>query len=258
MKGSSIRGTAQVKDILERGFLEHRKKLEAIKIGIKSPYNLLEEKLKSALTDLIGDLKFPVDYEMLGKIINHNSLNGWTMTADISTDLYFDEKNLLLSSNQLDIQFETYYEKDEYRELRRLKDSLLNNENSKWSNLLEISFDLYHTDKYKISIPALIAIVEGEMSEVVDSEKFGKYLFRDFKTQIDEKDKFLAYASYSMYTFLTEALFKKHSFVDARTEIINRNWVLHGRDDPDEWTKIDVLRLFNTIGSIRFLKEMRS
>ncbi|MCZ4248888.1 hypothetical protein O2313_15300 [Bacillus amyloliquefaciens] len=258
MKENSIRGTAQVKDILEIKLSEHHKKLEAIKIGIKSPQYLLEDKLKSALTDIIGKLKFSVDYEMLGKIINHNSLNGWTITADISTDLYFDQNNLLLTSNQLDIRFATYYEKDDCRELRRLKESLLNNENSKWNNLLDISFDLYHTKKYKISIPALIAIVEGEMSELIDSDKFGKYLFRDFKTQIDEKDKFLAYASYSMYTFLTEALFKKHSFEDVRTEIINRNWVLHGRDDPNEWTKIDLLRLWNTIGSIRFLKEMRS
>ncbi|MDQ0927718.1 hypothetical protein QFZ25_001778 [Bacillus atrophaeus] len=258
MEENSIRGSAQIKNILERQLSENRQRLETIKMGMKSPDYLFKDKLKSALTDLIGKLKSSVNYEKLEEIINHNSLNGWTMTADISTDFYFDENNLLLSSNQLDIQFATYYEENDCKELRRLKESLVNNDNSKWSNLLAISFDLYHTEKYKISIPALIAIVEGEMSELIVSHKFGKYLFTDFKTQIDEKDKFLAYASYSMYTFLTEALFKKHSFDDVRTEIINRNWVLHGRDDPDEWTKIDLLRLWNTIGSIRFLKEMRS
>ncbi|QAT65257.1 hypothetical protein [Bacillus glycinifermentans] len=255
---SGIINTFQTKDIIQKSLLEGSKSFQDIRNGLRTSNNLIKDSFEKAIVELMEKLKVFVDYEKIEKVISHNSLNGWTLTGDISAEFYFNEDNLLLSSLDLDALFKSYYENDGYRELENLKKYLLKDEFSKWNHLLTISFDLYHTEKYRISIPALIAIVEGEMSELMNSHKFGKYLFNDFEKQIDEKDKFLAFASYSMYIFLKDVLFKKHKFEAERKEIINRNWVLHGRDEPKQWTKIDLLRLWNTIASIRFLKEMKS
>jgi hypothetical protein len=35
-----------------------------------------------------------------------------------------------------------------------------------------------------------------------------------------------------------------------RFPIINRDWVLHGRDNPSNWNRVDSLRLFHAIHSI--------
>lgn len=255
---NGIINTFQTKDAFQKSLLEGSKRFQDIRNELRTSNNLIKDSLEKAIAELMEKLKVSVDYEKIEKVISHNSLNGWTMTGDISAEFYFNDDNLLLSSLDLDTLFKSYYENDGYRELENLKKYLLKDEFSKWNHLLTISFDLYHTEKYRISIPALIAIVEGEMSELMNSHKFGKYLFYDFEKQIDEKDKFLAFASYSMYIFLKDVLFENHKFEDERKEIINRNWVLHGRDEPKQWTKIDLIRLWNTIASIRFLKEMKS
>ena len=35
-----------------------------------------------------------------------------------------------------------------------------------------------------------------------------------------------------------------------RLEIINRDWVLHGRDYPSNWKQVDALRLLNALHTI--------
>lgn len=60
---------------------------------------------------------------------------------------------------------------------------------------------------------------------------------------------------YSLITFLQESLFATWRFFDKRLELINRNWILHGRDDPNYWKEVDFLRLINTLSSIQFIKR---
>ena len=52
-----------------------------------------------------------------------------------------------------------------------------------------------------------------------------------------------------------EALFTKNHFDNERKPVINRNWVLHGRDDPSFWEEVDVLRLLTVLNTIQFVQE---
>lgn len=40
-----------------------------------------------------------------------------------------------------------------------------------------------------------------------------------------------------------------------RESMINRNWILHGRDNPALWKKADALRLLNVLSTIQFIKQ---
>jgi hypothetical protein len=44
-------------------------------------------------------------------------------------------------------------------------------------------------------------------------------------------------------------LFEQRSFAGTRPPLINRPWILHGRDNPS-WTKADCLRLFQAADTI--------
>lgn len=96
----------------------------------------------------------------------------------------------------------SYYERDNYKQLDGLKEVLLEGLGDRWKELIEHSFELYVEGGFRISIPTLITIIEGEMSELTESLKVGMKLMSEFKDKIDESDKYLAIASYSIFISL--------------------------------------------------------
>ncbi|WP_338335613.1 hypothetical protein [Bacillus altitudinis] len=219
------------------------------------------ESIRESLKQALKNLSFPeisFDYEQLEKIANHNARCGWTMTGDTPINFYLDEKLLNLNQKKIDALFVSFYENENFKEIFKLKEVLLEGLNSKWHDLVKVSIDLYFTENYRISIPTLITIIEGEIGELLDTLKYGSPLMKEFKGKIDTNDKFLAVASYSVFYFFKNNLFKNHDFNKKRRAIINRNWVLHGKDDPEIWNRLDVLRLLNTLASIQFMKTMKT
>ncbi|MCA1182078.1 hypothetical protein FTE28_17690 [Bacillus licheniformis] len=201
--------------------------------------------------------KITIDYERIEKITNHNSRHGWTLTGEIQIDFYLNDYFLTLGQNDLDNIFVSYYETNDYEQLKRLVKVLLEGLSEKWKELIEDTFKLYLEGKFRISIPVLITIIEGEISELTESVKVGMRLMGEFKDKIDENDKYLAIASYSILNYFEEKLFKTHPFDEERKSMINRNWILHGRDNPEHWGKADALRLLNTLATIQFIKTMK-
>ncbi|VEF48298.1 Uncharacterised protein [Bacillus freudenreichii] len=57
----------------------------------------------------------------------------------------------------------------------------------------------------------------------------------------------------SLAFYMDEVLFKKNDF-NSEFGNINRHRVLLGWDNPNNWTKIDVIRLFHTIATIQMVK----
>ncbi|MCY8228802.1 hypothetical protein MOC30_14525 [Bacillus spizizenii] len=208
------------------------------------------------------DIKLPkihIDYERIEKITDHNSLHGWTLTGEIPTHIYLDDEFLTMSQKEIDNFFVSYYEEDDFKEMRGLKRSLLDGLDEKWHELIEDSFSLYEEGKFRLLIPALITIVEGEISEVAKSAKVGGGLIGDFKKSfVSETDKLIIISCYSALKFFDKRLFTTHDFRKNRREVINRNWVLHGRDDPQKWDKADAVRLFNTLSTMQFIKSFKS
>ncbi|MGG0052086.1 hypothetical protein [Bacillus atrophaeus] len=208
------------------------------------------------------DIKLPkinIDFEKIEKITDHNSLHGWTLTAEIPIHFYLDDELLTMSQKEIDDLFVSYYEEDDFKEMKGLKKSLLDGLDEKWHELIEDSFSLYEEGKFRMLIPTLMTIVEGEISKVAESAEVGRKLIKDFKHSFEsETDKYMIISCYSALKFFKTKLFKKHEFHKNRREIINRNWVLHGRDDPQKWDKADAIRLLNTLSTMQFIKTLKS
>lgn len=62
--------------------------------------------------------------------------------------------------------------------------------------------------------------------------------------------------SISSAELLKDKIFKTHQFGDHREEVLNRNWVLHGRDDPRLWSKADFYSLICIISSMQTFNEI--
>lgn len=200
--------------------------------------------------------------EKLGKF-------GWTLSGQMDWRR-FEEISKIQDKAEIDRKFEYYYEK--YEVYNSIKDDLLKKEHLvKWRSLLQQCFSCYEKGDYYITIPSLFSVVEGLTFELIKREaklnsdvanrkrKFWKSTFKgiDIDTEYKGYDSAL---HVSAYTFIYETF----SFGDLEKEnpnrplILNRNWVLHGRDNPNEWSKLDALRLINaihTLSDLGFLLE---
>ncbi|HFJ9454131.1 TPA: hypothetical protein ACGW67_005453 [Bacillus tropicus] len=140
-----------------------------------------------------------------------------------------------------------------------------------WKELLKQCFDSYERENHLIIIPSLFIIVESITSQLI-SPRLEKYIttnkarrkppIRDQYTLVKpeiEEDKLNIIIYVSILMFL-KSVFRKGDFDKnkERFPIINRDWVLHGRDYPANWNKADALRLFialHTIIELDFLIE---
>lgn len=204
-------------------------------------------------------IEFPkIDYEHIEKNTNDNSNFGWTLTREISTFEYLDNDLLDLSLKDKDEYFYGYYSKNDWEHYRLMRESLLESVDPKWQDLMIDCFDSFEQDKYRMVIPLLFSIIEGESANIFGTNKVGGPLITFMKTQVSsEQDKFTQIAIYSLTRFMKKQLFTFHEFDKYRRPVINRNWVLHGRDDPKHWQKVDALRLFNVLSTLQLVKEYK-
>lgn len=204
-------------------------------------------------------IEFPkIDYEHIEKNTNDNSNFGWTLTREISTFEYLDNDLLGLSLKDKDEYFYGYYSKNNWEHYRLMKESLLESVDPKWQDLMADCFDSFEQDKYRMVIPLLFSIIEGETAKIFKTNEYGGRLINFMKTQVSsEQDKFTQIAIYSLNNFMRKQLFRTHDFNKDRKPVINRNWILHGRDDPKHWRKVDALRLFNVLSTLQLVKEYK-
>lgn len=204
---------------------------------------------------------FKIDYDDIREIVACNAKFGWTLTKEMAANQYLNEDILGLSKNEIDLYYLDYYRLEDKSEniaiYKSAKVSILDNIETKWVDLLEECFKCHENGFYKVAIPNLIAIIEGEVSSIAQSDLIGSRLLVTWKKNVDsESDKLDAIAIYSLLIFLQESLFLSRKFDEDRPEVINRNWVLHGRDNPEYWHEVDYYRLVNTLSSIQFVKEI--
>lgn len=191
------------------------------------------------------------------QIIEQNSQFGWTLAGSMDVLAYGDFKLLGKSKGELDNHFFQYYSKDDWDGYKSLKKDIVQRINPKWSKLIDDCFFLFENDRYKLTIPVLFSIIEGEIAMTLDTSKHGVKLKKELEDQTNEEtEKFKKAVLHSVFVCMEKALFTSSPFDGERKEVINRHWVLHGRDDPRLWEKVDALRLFTILNSIQFVQGM--
>ncbi|EOP02067.1 hypothetical protein ICS_05701 [Bacillus cereus BAG2O-3] len=185
---------------------------------------------------------------------------GWTIPMKMTTS---DKIKLaeIQDQNELDLIFQQFYEIEEnyvYFKSTILEHRLV----QEWREFLIQCFDNYERGNYLIVIPNLLIIIESLAHSLI-SPRFQKYISPNKKPRLNVRDQYKKVMKeietnriyiiryISVLEFLC-CVFKSGNFDKrpARLPIINRDWVLHGRDNPHHWEKVDALRLFNAIHTI--------
>ncbi|EIM07206.1 hypothetical protein A1A1_06982 [Planococcus antarcticus DSM 14505] len=220
--------------------------------------------INAALSNSIFSFKMPetkftkieIDYDRIKKIINQNSRYGWTLTQEIDFSYYFKDELLDSTFNQIDNHFYNFYSQNDWKFYHHTKNLILETIDPKWTELLNECFDSFEQDKYKSIIPTLFSIIEGETAFIYGTTDVGKDLFESMKTETRNiEHEFTKFTIYSLAEFIRWQLFGYQEFSKSRKSVINRNWVLHGRDDPIYWHKVDALRLINILSTVQLVKE---
>lgn len=222
---------------------------------------LNEQGIESAedLNEFIEILSIVI-YEEAKIIAKNNSKYGWTLASSMTLEVYIDEKLTGGSKEELDTYFYKHYSEDDWDEYKDLKSDIRENINPKWNELIDGCFILFEKGRYKIAIPTLLSIIEGEIAATLNTQKYGGPLKGHLRKSIkNEKDSFKKLGLYSVYTCIMYeglGIFIQDIFNEERKEVLNRNRVLHGRDDPRLWEEVDVLRLLTVLNSIQYVQQV--
>src|SRR5699024_7549779 len=126
----------------------------------------------------------------------NNSKYGWTLTGEMDVHFYLNEELLDKDQIYIDEKFTDYFEANSRREFYKTTENIRQSIDDKWKEVIEDSIELYETDKFRIIIPLLITIIEGEIAKIADSDKFGRTLLKEWQGQIEsEEERFIVIVS---------------------------------------------------------------
>ena len=175
---------------------------------------------------------------------------GWTVPHHLSID---GPQQVLQNGgpDAADAFFISHYERGFGKAFRDLRKSLLQSEHfSPWQPLLVECFAAYRRRRYRLVVPSLLLIVEGGVADLIGRPHARVKIPRVARewTQNAEPGGWVWFGLRSIQQFLGN-LFMPREFSSARPAVLNRHWILHGRDRPD-WDHADALRLFHCLATI--------
>ena len=192
---------------------------------------------------------------------------GWTIPIHFSINDLFKVAELD-EQNEVDKVFMQFFaDEKNYSDMKQniMENDLL----KKFHPLLEQCFENYEKEQYLIVIPSLFSVVEGLAHKLIYPpyretfhHKSGQRanIIAKYEKMRDEIESNSSNAAIyiSATLFLSKSFDNKNAFndeaeKDSRPLIINRNRVLHGRDDISLWRKADAIRLFNALHTLSIL-----
>ena len=155
------------------------------------------------------------------------------------------------SDEQLDEFFEAYYTENLFTRLRSLRSEFAKRpELRQWRALLDECFDSLEAQRYLVTIPALLSVIEGVVSSVDNALTDRKVNLKEICSANAKKYKgFVKGWMWRTMEIFIRKLFEYAPFDELRPTAINRNWILHGRDQTN-WTRADSLRLLHALQTI--------
>jgi hypothetical protein len=178
---------------------------------------------------------------------------GWTIPVEMTPA---EVSNLLELSTiqQMDDFFIDYYESRAFTNFNFMVQDLLKSKFLyKWSTIIGECIESYREGRYTITIPSLILVVEGLIAMLSSSDEIKIIKMCKEKVEQHEVGTLDRVLWKSIYRFISN-LFSNRRFNEDRLELINRHWILHGRD-TSAWNKSDALRLFNCLNTLILAAE---
>jgi len=160
------------------------------------------------------------------------------------------------SPDELDRKFVRLFSANRGARFDSLAGTLLERDNlAPWRDLLEECVSVYRRRQYRVAVPALLAILEGILSAGCgNSTRVKAIVERHLASAPHEEHDDLLWILWSAVDAFIGELFKRVQFSDSRPPVLNRHWILHGRDlQSASWSQSDSLRLFLAIDTASYM-----
>jgi hypothetical protein len=179
----------------------------------------------------------------------------WLATSGWTIPMWRDPQivnTLRTSTGSLDAAFVAYYTRNRSAKLDGVWADLLASDGLRhWRPLLEQSMASYRDRRYAVVIPALLLIVEGAVAR--GAADFRRPVSSP-KPSADRKRKDtpagmrrLIWASIDAFV---RAVFDRAPFDQSRPAMLNRHWILHGRELRLWARRRECIRLFHALHTI--------
>lgn len=239
-------------------FVRSLEKMSESLMTVSKAVDLGFEKVVDSIRSISESVKeFQKNHEVHAQIINRNTSRGWTMVGEFDLSDYLNEDILLYSDEELDLYYEELFYKENNKLLEETKENILYNIGNHNKKFAEEVFEAFERGLIKVAIPSLILLIEGTMASIARSTDIGGKLKKQLKDHpIKEQADLNDIIFYTAFLFVTDTLYTWDKFDEPRKPIINRNRILHGRDNPDLWTQTDALRLIVVLATLTFFDEL--
>ncbi|EOO05701.1 hypothetical protein IAW_05010 [Bacillus cereus str. Schrouff] len=213
-------------------------------------FNQVWQKQIENMKKQFSEINIKQSLDIMEEVAVYGAEQGWTIPLH-TTMRDCQELIHVKSKSEMDKVFEEHYLIEE--NYMKMKKRLTSNAfEGRWEVLLEECFQNYEEGRFRITIPSLFSILEGTLFNIVQDQDW-KQAFREKENELME-GSIRNQVYYSVITFINHAFsFGKFKELNYKPALINRNWVLHGRYNVNEWERVDSLRLFNALYSITLL-----
>ncbi|HEY2492154.1 MAG TPA: hypothetical protein VGI33_04455 [Paenibacillus sp.] len=191
-------------------------------------------------------------YSEFSEECSNNAKYGWCISSDMDISSYREIGRSEDSQEIKDRLFTQLFEADDFRLLKDERDSIIQESSNEWKEFYDECFQCLEDGKTNVAIPSLMMAIEHELTNGDDIDVVGKKLLKRVQESIEEgKDpgKFTAIIIGSVFGLLNNGIFKG-GITGPRRQLISRNRILHGRDDPSKWTRSDGYRLVSIISAL--------
>jgi hypothetical protein len=206
----------------------------------------------------IPKIDFEEFYREFEEECRSNAKHGWALPSGMSFPKYRSIGRAEDNTEVRDMLFKKEFEINDRELYKYEKSFIIENSSEEWRSFYQTCFEAVEQERFILAVPALLVAVEHELSYDFDSDKVGKKLLKDVELALfdsTELDEFSHIVGASLISLLSNAIFGRDDFNGDRPPIINRNRVLHGRDNPSNWSIIDVYKLMTVISTVKFLQE---
>ncbi|QSF42673.1 hypothetical protein [Paenibacillus tianjinensis] len=196
-------------------------------------------------------------YENFSEECKSNAKYGWCISSCMPFAAYRKIGRTEDRQEVRDDLFTKMFEENNHNLYEEEKDYIINESSGAWSEFYRQCFDSVENNNIMVAIPSLVMAVEHELTNGNDADISGKPLVRSVQsTLVKEKEqgKLASIIAASLFTLLENGIFER-GITGPRAQLINRNRILHGRDDPSKWTKIDAYRLISIISTLKLLQN---
>ncbi|BAS26752.1 hypothetical protein [Limnochorda pilosa] len=160
--------------------------------------------------------------------------------------------------HSIDERFIELYESNDQAYFNEMAERLVTRANLRpWRTLLRQAASAYRRRQFVITVPALMIVCEGVLMADQGRRTDLRNVVSTYVQQVErDLPDSLTLVIWRTVERFVDQLYMRSDFDGPRPGMLNRHWILHGRDSA-AWTHADSLRMFQAVDTVSNIAELR-